>query len=388
MTTTRTRRLAGAALLSLTLLACGTPDEPEDVPHGYVAGAEELPEAQTTIAYAARDGRRLHLLDLATGSQKPIDLTVSARTISEDGRFVYVHDGDRRLEIVDTGVWTVDHTDHVHYYRAPARSLGVLTADATITTVAGFGAHTTVGTADGTITVLDRRELESGAIVKLTEIDSRSATALAVPYADGLLVAAGDDPTKPADRIVAMDADGRETGALRAPCPTPGAWVTLRAGAIIACDNHLVRVKLDNDRLTAKALPAPDVPGHFGYRPRSNEAAAAGRTGILSVHASQATVRHLPAAGRRIVAAASPADGTTVLALDRSGTLLSYDLETGRILAEKPLRAAGLTLDINRAYLPEPAARVIHEIDYRDGLRTARTLPATEQPDLMVELGR
>jgi hypothetical protein len=38
--------------------------------------------------------------------------------------------------------------------------------------------------------------------------------------------------------------------------------------------------------------------------------------------------------------------------------------------------------------VPDPTARVIHEIDYGDKLRTARTLPVAERPDLMVEVGR
>lgn len=396
MITSSTRRLLGAAALSLTLAmsACGSTTRPQDAektPHGYVEGAEELSEAQSAIAYAPRGAQRLRLFDLGTAAEKEIGLSVGAERLTEDGRFVYVDDGDRTLEIVDAGVWTVDHTDHVHYYRAAARSVGTLSLDAPIRTITGFAAHTTIGTADGRVTILDRRELEAGKVVKLATIDSTSSTPLAVPYADQLLVAVGDDPQRPATRIIAMDAHGRPTGALQTPCAAPRGWAVLRGGAVLACEDGLVRVKLEGDKLTAKVPTSPRTPvspDEFGYRPRSNEAAVADRTGIWSVNAAKATLRYVPAGGRELVAAASPADGSTVLALDASGNLVSYDLGTGQVLAEKPLGASSLTLDVNRAYLADPEARVIHEIDYRDGLRTARTLQVAEQPDLVVEVGR
>ncbi|MFY1692942.1 hypothetical protein [Plantactinospora sp. WMMB782] len=396
MIISRAGQLLGAVSLGLTLAmsACGSTGQPQDVeetPHGYVEGAEELSEAQSAIAYAPRGSQRLRLFDLGTGSEKEIGLSVGAERLTEDGRFVYVDDGDHALEVVDSGVWTVDHTDHVHYYRAAARSVGTLSLGAPIRTIAGFAAHTTIGTADGQVTVLDRRELEAGKLVRLATIDSTSSTALAVPYADQLLVAVGDDPRQPANRIVAMDAQGRPTGALQTPCAAPRGWAVLRGGAVLACENSLVRVKREGDKLTAKVLASPRTPvspNGFGYRPRSNEAALADRTGIWSVNAAKASLRYVPATGRELVAVASPADGSTVLALDASDVLISYDLETGRVLAEKPLRAASLTLDVNRAYLADPQARVIHEIDYRDGLRTARTLRVAEQPDLAVEVGR
>jgi hypothetical protein len=345
---------------------------------------------QSTVAYATRGSSRLGLLDLASAAEKEVGLSIAAEQLTEDGRFVYVQDGGRRLEIVDSGVWTVDHTDHVHYYRKDARSLGALTFDADIRTVAGFRGLTAIGTADGQIRILDRRKLEAGEIAELTRIDSGSSTPLAVPYADELIVAVGDDPQEPADRLVTMAADGKRTGDL-APCQAPRGWATLRGGAIVACADGLLRIKQESGGLTAKALASPRKPvpaGGLGYRPRSNEAALAGVGGIWSVNASKATLRHLPAAGHELVAAVSPADGSTVLALAKSGTLLSLDLASGKVLAQESVPGTRLTIDMNRAYLPDPDAKAIHEIDYGDDLRTARTLPVAERPDLMVEVGR
>lgn len=378
-------RLTGVVALCVALAACGSTEPPQqakETPHGFVAGAKEMAELQATIAYATRGSSRLGLLDLTSAQEKEIRLSVNVQRLVEDGRFVYASDG-RRLEIVDAGVWTVDHIDHVHYYRAPARSVGTVTFDAEIRTVAGFGDHTAIGTADGEIRVLDRRKLEAGKVVELGRIDAGGSTPLAVPYAGGLIVGVGG-------RLVAMTPDGRRTGT-EAPCRTPRGWAVLRGGAIVACEDRLLRVKREAAGLTMKALPSPRKPvpaSGFGYRPRSNEAALAGAGGIWSVNAAKATLRHLPAAGHDLVAAASPADGSTVLALTSAGELLSLDLETGKVLGRRSVPAGNLTIDQNRAYLPDVKGKAIHELDYADNLRTARTLPVAERPDLMVEVGR
>ncbi len=390
------KRLPGAAALSLALAlaACGSggpPEGAEATPHGYVAGAQEMEEMQSTIVYAARGSSRLGLLDLASAAETEIGLSFGAERLTEDGRFVYADDGGRRLEIVDAGVWTVDHIDHVHYYRKPARPVGTLSFDADIRTIAGSGPYTTIGTADGQIRVLDRRQLEAGKVVELSRIDANSATPLAVPYSEELIVAVGDDRLRSANRIVTMTADGDRTGTLQERCEAPRGWSVLRGGTVIACEDRLLRVKRETGGLTATVLTSPHQPvpdSGFGYRPRSNEAAVAGPGGIWSIHVSKATLRHLPAAGREPVAAASPANGKTVLALYADGTLVSFDLETGKSLAEKPVPATTLTIDMNRAYVPDPETKVIYEIDYGDALRTARTLPVAERPDLMVEVGR
>ncbi|WP_307834431.1 hypothetical protein [Paractinoplanes lichenicola] len=339
------------------------------------------------IAYAAVGARQLSLLDLAGGSEEQVGLSIGVEELAEDGRLVYAGDGDRTLEIVDTGVWTVDHTDHVHYYRAAARTVGAVALDARVVSVVGAEAHTAIGTADGRVTVLDRRKLEGGAVSEVVTVDSGSSTGLAVPYGETLLVAVGDEKGRPASRIVAMGYDGRETGALRVPCVAPRGAAVLRGGVVIACEDSVVRIKGDTSEVLESEV-GPVAGTGFGYRPRSNEAAVGDGRGVWSVNASKVTLRHVPANGRELVAAVSPADGRTVLALDDDGTLISYDLTTGRAIAEAPLRAATVTLDVNRAYVTQPEAQAIVEVDYQDRLRTARTFPASQRPDLAVEVGR
>jgi hypothetical protein len=96
-----------------------------------------------------------------------------------------------------------------------------------------------------------------------------------------------------------------------------------------------------------------------------------------------------------------------VLTLGADGTLRSWDAGTGEetaataLLAEPPPGDGGdgrdgaeprpgpvIELDASRAYVNDPAAGVVHEIDYHDALRVARTFTLDITPDLMVETGR
>jgi hypothetical protein len=77
-----------------------------------------------------------------------------------------------------------------------------------------------------------------------------------------------------------------------------------------------------------------------------------------------------------------------------------YDASTKqRIAGTKPLVAASLadpayahkiqlTVDAQRAYVNAPAEGLVHEIDYADDARIARTLELPTRPVHVVETGR
>lgn len=374
----------------------------EDVPHGYVAGAEEASEAQTTMAVAERGSDTVHLLPLSAEHQdraKAIELDIHAERLEQDGRFVYVSDGGRTIEIIDSGAWTVDHGDHVHFYRAQPRSLGSLTLEAPATTIVGNGERTVIGSADGTVTVLDRGALEDGgraddAARAGRSIDTDSSTALAAPLDDGLVLAVGDDPARPADRLVFTDAEGSTSGPEQ-ECVAPEGVAILRAGVAIGCRDGVALFDPGPEPafrlLTYGESTALRADG-FGYRPRSNEAAAPAGGGLWSVDAAHTELRHVAVPGAVIASAASPADDATALALDEIGTLRSLDRDTGEVLAQAALDGvtgkSALELDSQRAYVTAADKRAVYEIDYADGLRVARSLAVPVRPDLMVEVGR
>jgi hypothetical protein len=74
--------------------------------------------------------------------------------------------------------------------------------------------------------------------------------------------------------------------------------------------------------------------------------------------------------------------------------LHALDPASGQELARNPLLAApvgpGATIEVDtsRAYVNDPATGVIHEIDYGDGLRVARTFDLGGAATHMVETGR
>lgn len=378
--------------VALTVAACsGSPtaetERPAETPHGYVEGASEVAEPQVGLAYAERGSRELSILDLAGEGTETVDLAVAAETLTEDGRFAYVGDGDRTVEIVDTGVWTVDHTDHVHYYRAPAARVGTITLDAPVASIIGHEGYATIGTADGTVTLLDRKALESGNVNVVGELHSTAPVPFAVPYRGNLLLAGGA-------AMSVVDASGAAVRAVGASCATPEGWAILRGAVAIGCDDgvFVVRQKAGVDRDVLLPYPSEgDRAREFGYRPRSNEAVAAAGRGVWTVHTSEETLTHAPMPAT-VFAAGSPANGASVLGLDDTGTVRAIEPAGGAALAEAALVPAGtpgpLLVDTTRAYLADPESSTVFELDYADNLRVARTFETGARPDLIVEVGR
>lgn len=86
-----------------------------------------------------------------------------------------------------------------------------------------------------------------------------------------------------------------------------------------------------------------------------------------------------------------------VLALAQDGRVLVLDGADGALLAQtEPLAAESLAAglaptlvaDQQRAYLSAPAERRLHEIDYADGARLARSFETASEPAFTAETGR
>jgi hypothetical protein len=95
-----------------------------------------------------------------------------------------------------------------------------------------------------------------------------------------------------------------------------------------------------------------------------------------------------------VVAVDTAGAGTPLLTLTADGVLHALDPASGAELARTPLLtapvAAGATIEVDtsRAYVNDPGAGVIHEIDYGDALRVARTFDLGGAVAHMVETGR
>ncbi|MGG7611432.1 hypothetical protein ACQ5JZ_18860, partial [Streptomyces sp. ZG43] len=197
MTRTKTRTTAAlcAALVGSALLAgCGTggDERPEaapshsGVPHGYVEGAEEQAEQQSRLVLADAGSGAVHVLDLITGEVTKLKRGAQARALHTDGRFAYLDTPDG-IRVLDSGSWTVDHGDHVHYYRADIRDIGTIGGKAP-EHVHADRALTALSPADGATRLLDREKLEGGSLGRARTLDGDAAGPV-VPYAEHLLAA-------------------------------------------------------------------------------------------------------------------------------------------------------------------------------------------------------
>jgi ABC-type Mn2+/Zn2+ transport system permease subunit len=378
--------MIAAALLLVPVAACGgetgeTPAEP--VPHGYVAGAEESASAQPRLVLADRSSGAVRILDLVTEEVITQDPVRGLAQIADDGRYAYLA-ASGATTVLDSGSWVVDHGDHVHYYRAAPRRIGALPGS-----VRSAHSDTAVAAAvldDRSTALADRAALDEGTLTLGPVLDGP-----ALPYGGHLLVA-------DAGRIQVRDRENAPVQTLEPGCDRPGGQTVTRRGAVFSCADGALVVTERDDRFTTAKVPYPagttGSTERFFHRRGSDVLVAVRDSRVLVLDIAHRA--WLPIGPGPVVAATTAGAGTDVLTLDAGGVLHSYDPETGaetghRALPSGPVDPAKppvLLVDAERAYVNDPVSRRIHEIDYADGLRIARTFDLDITPDLMVETGR
>jgi hypothetical protein len=414
--------LATAALVTvLALPACATASggdpkgDSTDRPHGYVEGAAELPEAQLHLTGIDREGSAV-LFDLLDEQSAPLASLETPSAVSTDGRFVFASSAETgTLTILDSGVWTVDHQDHVHYYSAEPRVVGSITEQGEAV-VTGGPSVTGVWFGDtGTALLLDSEALGRGEIVETARLDDEPHNGMVVPFGDGALLtaanaAANADGTADgsADRVRVVENDGDTVEGSEAECPALRGSITTNVGVVFGCADGALLATSDGDGgVDFEAIPYPEAVAEAdrasafdNRRGRPVVAAVSGDRGawLLDTRARQWTFLPTETPLARVVAASDTDDNTVALA--RDGRVLLLDPTTGATLAATeplaassladPALAAGVTLqlDSNRVYLNAPADGVVYEIDYGDGLRIARTLSVGSEAAFLAETGR
>ncbi|MGO3885049.1 MAG: hypothetical protein ACTJHU_02025 [Mycetocola sp.] len=355
--------------------------------HGYVAGAEELSEPATGLITLSATG--LSLMDIAT--EETTAITVDASTLSDavlasDGRFVLVDDGDT-VTIVDSGVWTVDHGDHQHYYRAPAGAVG--TVDGGDATIASSESSVVVRSAvSGDTIVLNREALGQGAVEETARIKGEPGPGAAYPVGGELLVIGPDADGADGDATVQRySVDGDAIGdPLR--CADLGVTGQTRAGIVVDCADDSVLVQDSNDGVEASRISRPDGPRPHGdlsgraLRPVLS--APAGDDGYWTINTRSGEWALTPTEEALRTVVASDDDEERVLGITEDGTLNVY--VAGNVVATADASAADdagdesspshtsgsadLIVDRSRAYLRTNSG--ISEIDYVDNARVSR----------------
>ncbi|MBR8744287.1 ABC transporter [Nocardiopsis sp. MG754419] len=387
--------MAGAAgLCALLLAGCsGAPTtegapETEETPHGYVEGAEETAEPQSRLVLADTTGGEVRLLDLITEEVTELGDVPGVDGIAGDGRFAYLHSsGDGTTDVIDTGVWTVDHGDHYHYYRTDTGHVGALdgsTAPGVVTDTA----LTSVTGAEGSSLLLDRAGLEDGSVSSLDLLPEPTTTAL--PFAGGLVSVDADGT------VGVVERDGEPGPTMEERCEDPRGAAVTRRGLVVGCAEGALHVTEVDDALDAETLPYPGSGRveSFQHRPGSAVLAALSTDGdawVLDLAETAWRTLDLDDA----VAVTAVGEGAPVLALDGEGTLHSLDPDSGEQTTQAPLVESldpqappALQVDTARAYVNDAEAGLVHEIDYNDDLRVARVFELDIAPHLMIETGR
>ena len=290
---------------------------------------------------------------------------------------------------MDAGSWTFDHGDHSHFYVEPAAVAGRV--DGRFVDAKGGRELATVQREDGTVEVLDRNSVARQSITEADGFNVLRHVAAAAPMGDSVVAVSGDGAVVEVSSEIS--AETREIGR----CPGVTSSVTIGREVVFGCADGAVRIVKKAGLVTAEPMPLPAGVPHPGpLVSRYGSSALAGIAGdtVWVLDARRGTWKSLDVAE---VVAANTVSGGTVLALTVDGRLRAFDTADGRQTAAVELfggrlpedqPAPVIEVDSDRAYVNDITGRAVYEIDYRDGLRVARTFETSVAPGFMVEAGR
>ena len=401
--------VVGALALALTACSGATPATPDGTTssdtgdgHGAVSGAAEVAEPQLGLTTIDPSGAVTHL-DLLDESVSDLGSIGEPTAMTTDGRYVFAQTA-AGIEIVDSGVWTWDHVDHFHYYRAEPRLLGTVVGDGQAT-VATTNLSTSGGTGvffaeSGEAVLLDTRALSKGDISEYFRIETDAHAGMVVPIGSYALVTHAEGGV--ASSVVGYTSDGEPTE-VEAPCVDAAGTITTRVGAVIGCRDGALLATINEGELVIEripypaASPAPAATSFANREGRPTVAGLAGTDGIWLLDTRARSWTLLPAPAPLVSVTADDDDDDHVLALAADGRVLVLNGEDGSVIAEtEPLVrdsiAAGhipaLIADQQRAYLSGPAEQHLFEIDFADAARIARTFDTATPPMFTAETGR
>lgn len=373
------------------------PAQPSEAPagHGDVEGAAEVPEPPLTLVSIDAEGT-VGALDLLDGTATRLGAVSAPRSAATDGRYVFTGTADG-VTVIDSGVWTWDHGDHFHYYRAEPSVVGEVAGAGPVSVSAGLlstagstglyfaGSHEAV--------LLDNAALSRGRIDEVLRVDTDGADGVIAPLGDGALV--GDL----SGRLTFYGADGAATDATVA-CDEPAGSITTRVGLVVGCADGAVLATIEDTAPVFERIPYPTEAGEraraFDARKgRPTVAAVAGQEGFWLLDTRERSWRMVPTSTALTRVVAVDDEDGHVVALDAEGRVRVFSGDSGaEVAATDPLvgdaggGSVAVFVDGQRAYLNDPDSGVVHEIAYADGARIARTLEAPTSPDFFAEVGR
>jgi len=410
------KQAALAALVLLVLTGCASPagtqaPQPEasgssstGEGHGAIDGVTEVAEPQLHLVGIDAQGEA-SMLDLLTGTETRLGKVESPVDVSTEGRYVFAAN-NTGVDVIDSGAWTWDHVDHFHYYKADPKHIGMVAGEgiATIST----GLLSTAGTTgvffpqSGEAVLLDNQALSDGSISEALRVKTEPHAGLIAPLGEGAVVTEPDASGHTA-RLRAVDSGGKELAAI--DCPGAAGTITTRVGLVVGCSDAAVIATQDGatpvfERVSyPEGVAAPAAEFH-GRKGRPTVAGLSDGSGVWLLDTRQRTWEWLPTATRVHTAATVDDAGHHVVVIGTDGTVQVYDASTRALIGRTPpLVATSLadpafashvqvTVDAQRAYVNAPAEGLVHEIDFADNARIARTLKLPTTPVHLVETGR
>jgi hypothetical protein len=397
--------LAGA----LALTGC-SPADPAPSPsssigdgHGFVAGAEEVAEPPLHLLTVSDAGSIDHL-DLLDESWANLGTVESATDVVTDGRFVFASNSfTGRVTIVDSGMWTRDHEDHFHYYRATPRVVGSIEGAGPATVSPGSAATGIFFAESGESVMLDNAALGEGAVKERFRLSDFPHPGSLVQLGTSALLTtmnAEDGST----RVRALTANGESTDT-EASCTSAGLPITTSVGVAFPCaDGVLLATTAENDsiRFDRIAYPNTDAPVATSFAAREgrpNAAGLAGDAGVWLLNTRAETLTLVPSEQPLLSATAVSDENGHIVALTRDGRVTVLSEETGVLATTDPLlletidqpellNGVELIADQQRAYLNAPAEHRLYEIDFADSARIARTFTTQSAPLFVAGTGR
>lgn len=391
------------AVTAATMTACDSGPPPEvtaEVPHGYIEGAEEAAEAQSRLIVADDVSGAVRVVDLITEEVHDVGRVDGVRALTGDGRFGYLAGRDESVHVIDSGAWMVDHGDHVHYYRTKAREVGVVQGEQPLAAYSD-PAVSALSFPDGTAILLDRTLLDKGSVAELGRIVREPHAGIAVPYGKHILASVADTGKPSARGVRVHDRQGKPVAEIDQPCPELQGQAVTRRGVVFGCADGALLVSEKDGVFTGEKIPYPQETGAreratgFSHRPGGTTLAArAGDGAVWSLDVGRRTWRYLETGP--VAAVNAVGEGGPLLVLTRDGRLRSFDSATGKEQAQIPLlppeataaAAPSIQVDTTRAYVNNPLSGEVHEIDYNDNLRRARTLKVDGKASHIIETGR
>ncbi|MBT2249019.1 ABC transporter [Arthrobacter sp. BHU FT2] len=372
--------------------------------HGAIPGVAEVAEPQLHLVGVDAAGNA-SMLDLLSGKESRLGQVAAPVNVTTDGRYVFAANASG-VDVLDSGVWTWDHKDHFHYYRAEPRTIGRIPGEGTATVATGM--LSTAGTtgvffpSSGTAVLLNHSALSDGAITEALRLDVEPHAGIIAPLGDGAVVTEPDG-SGVAARLRAIDAGGSEKASI--DCPRASGTITTRVGLVVGCADGAVIATDDGDTPVLEHVPYPagaaaPATTFNGRKGRPTVAGTGTDSGVWLLDTRQRAWDWLPTPTPVLAAAAvDDSDGHVVVVGD-DGTVQVYDEGTKeRIATTEPLlpgtladpasaAKVELAVDGQRAYVNAPAEGVVYEIDYADNARVARTLQLPTRPVHLTETGR